>query len=63
MKERKIKDLTKKENSLVPRSFDVVGDILIFAEFPEELNKKQKIVGEWFIEQNKHIKVVLKNYQ
>lgn len=60
MKERKIKDLTKKENSLVPRSFDVVGDILIFAEFPEELNKKQKIVGEWFIEQNKHIKVVLK---
>ncbi|MBL7050562.1 class I SAM-dependent methyltransferase family protein [Candidatus Woesearchaeota archaeon] len=60
MKERKIKGLTKKENFLVPNSFDVVGDILIFAEFPEELKKKEKIVGEWFIEQNKHIKVVLK---
>ncbi len=60
MKERKIRGLTKKENLLVPRSFDVVGDILIFAEFPEELKKKENLVGEWFIEQNKHIKVVLK---
>ena len=60
MKDRKIKGLNKKENSLVPRSFDVVGDILIFAEFPEELKKKEKIVGGWFIKQNKHINVVLK---
>ncbi|MBI2652913.1 class I SAM-dependent methyltransferase family protein, partial [Candidatus Woesearchaeota archaeon] len=34
--------LTNKELKLVPSSFDVVGDILIFSEFPKELAKKEK---------------------
>ncbi len=61
----KIKDflkgkLTKKEISLVPSSFDMVGDILIFSDFPEELSKKEKIIGEVILRNFKHIKSVFK---
>lgn len=37
--------LTEKQISLVPKSFDVVGDILIFSDFPEELKKERE--GHW----------------
>ena len=39
------KILTKKQLDLMPSSFDTVGDILIFSEFPKELEKKEKIIG------------------
>jgi len=52
--------LTKKQISLVPRSFDVVGDILIFSDFPEELKSKEKLIGETIIKSMKHIEVVCK---
>ncbi len=52
--------LTKKELKLVPSSFDVVGDILIFSDFPKELNKKEKIIGKTILENYHHIKTVLK---
>lgn len=52
--------LTKKELSLVPSSFDQVGDILIFSEFPKELKKKEKIIGNAFLQIYKNIKVVAK---
>ena len=52
--------LTKKELEFVPSSFDVVGDILIFSEFPRELSKKEKIIGQTILENYHHIKTVLK---
>ena len=50
--------LTKKEIKILPKSFDVVGDILIFADFNEKLIKKEKAVGEYFLSKLKHVKVI-----
>ena len=52
--------LSKRELELVPTSFDVVGDILIFSEFPKELTKKEKIIGQTILENYHHIKTILK---
>ena len=52
--------LTGKELKFVPSSFDVVGDILIFSEFPKELTKKERIIGNTILENHHHIKTVLK---
>ncbi len=52
--------LTAKELKLVPSSFDAVGDILIFSEFPKELAKKEKLIGQAILENYHHIKTVLK---
>ena len=52
--------LTEKELKFVPSSFDVVGDILIFSEFPKELVKKEKIIGNTILENYHHIRTVLK---
>ena len=52
--------LTKKELKLAPSSFDVVGDILIFSDFPKELSKKEKLIGETILETYHHIKTILK---
>ncbi|MBS3095885.1 class I SAM-dependent methyltransferase family protein [Candidatus Woesearchaeota archaeon] len=52
--------LTDKELRLVPSSFDVVGDILIFSDFPKELAKKEKIVGQTILKNYPHIKIILK---
>ncbi|RMF56209.1 class I SAM-dependent methyltransferase family protein [Candidatus Woesearchaeota archaeon] len=60
MKKLEIKGLTEKELSLIPKSFDVVGDMLIFSDFPPELEKKEKIIGEAFLNFHKNVKVVLK---
>jgi tRNA (guanine37-N1)-methyltransferase len=50
--------LTKKEISKIPRSFDIVGHILIFSDFPQELSKKQKQVGQYLINKLKPVKTV-----
>ena len=52
--------LTKKELELVPSSFDVVGSILIFIDFPEKLKKKEKIIAETFLKELKNVKTVCK---
>lgn len=52
--------LTQEELKLVPSSFDVVGGILIFSEFPKELTKKEKIIGRIILENYHQIKTVLK---
>ena len=52
--------LTSKELKFVPSSFDVVGDIMIFSEFPKELAKKEKIIGEAILQNYSHIKTILK---
>ena len=54
------KKLTKKELDLLPSSFDVVGDILIFADFPSELEKKEKLIGKAILNLIKNVKVVCK---
>lgn len=65
MKPKKLKEvlkekLNKEEINLLPRSFDIIGDILIFSKFPETLKKKEKIIGEEILKIHKNIKVVLK---
>lgn len=62
MKIKKIfeKKLTKKEADLVPSSFDIVGDILIFSDFPEELKKKEKKIAKILLDNFKNVKVVCK---
>ena len=52
--------LNKKELELVPTSFDVVGDILIFADFPKELERKEKIIGKEILKLLKNVKVICK---
>ena len=52
--------LAKKELELVPSSFDVVGDIMIFSEFPKELIKKEKLIGSIILENYHNIKTILK---
>ena len=54
------KKLTKKQLEKVPSSFDIVGDIIIFSDFPEQLSKKQKIIGNEAIKNFKQIKSVFK---
>lgn len=52
--------LTGKQLSLVPSSFDIVGDLAIFSDFPKELKSKEKLIGEALLKLHKNIKVVLK---
>ena len=52
--------LSEKELQLVPSSFDVVGDILIFSDFPKELARKEKMIGEVILKTHAYIKTVLK---
>jgi len=52
--------LTEKELSLVPTSFDVVGNIIIFSEFPKQLIKKEKIIGEAFLKEFNNAKTICK---
>ena len=44
----------------MPTSFDIVGDIMIFSDFPCELEKKEKIIGEIILENFKNVKVITK---
>ena len=61
----KLKDLlreklTKKELNLLPSSFDIIGNILIFSEFPKQLSKKEKTIGREILKNFKQIKSVFK---
>lgn len=52
--------LTAKELDFAPSSYDVVGDILIFAEINPKLTKKEKLIGESMLKLHRNIKVVCK---
>jgi len=54
------KKLSIKELKLVPSSYDIVGNILIFSDFPKELSKKEKMIGNEIIKNYKHIKSIFK---
>ena len=53
------KILTKDEMKLLPRAFDVIGDILVL-ELPEELEKKEKRIAEAYLDAYRNIKTVVK---
>jgi tRNA (guanine37-N1)-methyltransferase len=53
------KILTKKEQSILLRSFDVIGDIIIL-ELPGELIKKEKKIAQIYLNYYKNVKTVLK---
>lgn len=52
-------ELTEEELKLVPRSFDIIGDICII-QLPEELHEKRKVIGEAFIKSMRSIRIVLR---
>jgi len=60
MKEALKSDLTKKELSFLPKSFDLIGSIAIFSEFPKELEKKEKVIAQALINIHPNIKTVAK---
>ena len=60
LKEALKNKLTKKQLTLTPSSFDIVGDLAIFSEIPKELKTKEKLIGNTLLKLNKNIKVVLK---
>ncbi|MBI5635945.1 hypothetical protein HY993_03205, partial [Candidatus Micrarchaeota archaeon] len=51
--------LSRKELSLVVTSFDLIGDVAIL-EIPEELVKKQKIIGQALLNVHHNVKSVVK---
>ncbi len=42
----------------IPKSFDVIGDILLFQDFSKELIKKEKQISNYLLKKYKNIKVV-----
>tara|TARA_Y100000034_G_C6870901_1_gene397612 strand:- start:131 stop:937 length:807 start_codon:yes stop_codon:yes gene_type:complete len=52
--------LTKKQVSLLPSSYSIVGSIAIFAHFPEELKTKEKLIANTLLKLNKNIETVAK---
>jgi len=52
---KKQKELTPKEINQIPKSFEIIGSILIFSEFPKKLNKQ--LVGEYLIKKLKNIEI------
>jgi tRNA (guanine37-N1)-methyltransferase len=60
LKELLSKKLSKVELKLVPSSFDIVGNIAIFSNFPTGLVKKEIIVGNAVIDNMKNIHTVCK---
>jgi len=54
------KDLTKKQLEIMPSSFDTVGDICLFNQFPDELKSKEKKIAKVILKQFPNFKVVAK---
>ena len=44
--------------SLLPVSFDQIGSIALFNDFPKELKKYEKLIGNKLIKLNKNITTV-----
>src|SRR3989344_1462673 len=51
--------LTPKEMEILPRSQEIVGDILIL-EIPGELKQKEKVIAEAYLKANRHLSTVVK---
>ncbi|MBU1111488.1 MAG: class I SAM-dependent methyltransferase family protein, partial [Nanoarchaeota archaeon] len=51
--------LTTSELKIIPKTQEIVGDIMIL-EIPEKLEKKEKIIAEAYLELTKNVKTVVK---
>ncbi|MCX6742075.1 MAG: methyltransferase domain-containing protein [Candidatus Pacearchaeota archaeon] len=51
------KNFTEKELKILPRSFDIIGEIIII-QIPHELEKKEKIIAESLLKQHNNIKTI-----
>jgi len=51
--------LTVSELKLIPKSFDVIGEVLVL-ELNEKLEKKKSVLGKAFLKANTHVKTVLR---
>lgn len=61
----KLKDLlkeklTKRELEMLPNSFDIIGNILVFNDFPTQLKKKESLIGDVLLQNFKNVKTILK---
>ena len=54
--------LTVREFALLPHSQEIIGNILIL-EMPPELEKKEKIIAEAFLQANKHFSTIVKKQE
>ena len=52
--------LNEKDLSVLPTSYDVIGDIMVFADFPKALAKKEKKIADVILQNYRHVKVVVK---
>jgi tRNA (guanine37-N1)-methyltransferase len=52
------KILTVEEMSLIPRSYDIIGDVCIL-QLPEKLQDRRRAIGEAFLKSMKNIRIVL----
>ena len=52
--------LTKEERELIPRSYEQVGDMIIFSSFPKELKKKEKQIAKEFLKKHKQTNIIAK---
>ncbi|HLC62883.1 MAG TPA: hypothetical protein VJJ21_01045 [Candidatus Nanoarchaeia archaeon] len=60
LKESLKNKLSKEELELLPNSFDTIGEIAVFTNFPKKLIKKEKIIAETLLKLHKNIKTVAK---
>src|SRR3989338_1176269 len=60
LKDLFMEKLTNTELNLLPSSFDMVGSIIIFSDFPKQLSKKEKIIGNEILKNFRHFKSVFK---
>ncbi len=52
--------LTVDELKMLPHSYDMIGDIVIFAEFPKLGRVKERMIGDALLKTHTHVKVVCK---
>lgn len=52
--------LSKKELSFVPTSFDVIGDIAVFNDFPKQIKKRETLIAATLLSLHPHITTVAK---
>lgn len=53
--------LTAKQMSLLPKSQEIIGEIMIL-EIPEQLRKKEKIIAEAYLKANRHVKTIVRKH-
>jgi tRNA (guanine37-N1)-methyltransferase len=58
LKELLKRKLSKKELDILPRAFDIIGNIAVL-DIPKQLKKKEKIIADALMKEHKYIKTVV----